>query len=420
MATPTQVPAPPQPRPLFVWLMRAGCIAFIATLAAFAFHAPDLAVLDTVVICIFLVLAAGKGSENWLKATFGIATVAFVVMLFVLLFPWMTDVRFERIETVLLVASNVALLVTIAGAVLAYRSVPKEVWLARRTPPPLPVDPAQVRVPFGWAARLVALAILVAPFLAMGYLDRGVFTAYCVLFVIPYLVFILNPVRLKWLAWGQGLPITVGITSGLLLIPTVFSAFEQKHLSRGDRVWLALLITIFVLQPVLFLLTRRTYAQRVPFGGRVGQGFIYYFCVLLFVAATLPSILPARRSGNESTAAGSLRTIHTVATTYQTQYPDVGYPPSLKVLGACTAPPTKDATCLVDANLGCPTGACVKSGYRFTYKPVIKDGVVVHFAVVARPTEYEETGTRSFYLDDDGTIHATTDDRDATANDPPL
>lgn len=75
---------------------------------------------------------------------------------------------------------------------------------------------------------------------------------------------------------------------------------------------------------------------------------------------------------------------------------------------------------MLDQNLGCPAPACIKTGYRFMYKPVIKDGVVVHYSVVARPVEYEETGIRSFFSDDSAIIRATSDDRDANANDPPL
>ncbi len=423
MATPTQVPpppaatAPPQPRALFVWLMRGGAIALLLVLAFLGFWDPnELAIVAVLLAVPFLLVAIRKPTAAILRTgqLFGIVGFGMAAGVAIVAYPDHAKVAAGGMVAV------IPSLLLIVGAFAGYYTVPRAAWLAQEPPAPAPVDPAQISSAYGWLARAVAMAVIVGPFLAIAYVDRSVFAAYGVLFVIPYLVFLLNPIRLKWLAWGQALPITVGIITGLLLIPSAFSIFEQKHLSRGDRAWLALLLTTFVLQPLLLVLARRTYGQRIPFAGRVGQGFIYYFCVFLFVGATLPSILPARRSGNESSAAGSLRTIATVAVNYQTQFPDAGYPRSLKVLGQCADPATKDAACLLDPNLGCPAPACVKSGYRFTYKPVIKDGVVVHYSAVARPVEYEETGRRSFYTDDSAVIRATTDDRDANANDPPL
>src|SRR5579859_6259197 len=157
MASPTQTPdaptpAPPQPRAAYVWLMRGGSYAFVAVLVGFVWHSIDWAILAAIVGIVFLACSIGKPTERRLKSAIEVSVVALAVMLFALAFPFLTDFKFERIELALVVAANVTLAVTFAGALLAYRSVPKEVWQAGRKVES-PLDPAQVRPLFGWLAR---------------------------------------------------------------------------------------------------------------------------------------------------------------------------------------------------------------------------------------------------------------------------
>jgi hypothetical protein len=76
-------------------------------------------------------------------------------------------------------------------------------------------------------------------------------------------------------------------------------------------------------------------------------------------------------AANESSAAGSLRTISTSNVTYSTTY-NAGFAGELSHLGPSTAGATSDAADLIDGTLagtvGTPAaGDAVKSGYVFTY-----------------------------------------------------
>ena len=64
----------------------------------------------------------------------------------------------------------------------------------------------------------------------------------------------------------------------------------------------------------------------------------------------------------------------------------------------------------------------VKSGYRFTYWPGPRDvkGQIATYTIAARPLEYGKTGSRSYFTNESAVIRATAEDRDATAQDPPL
>jgi hypothetical protein len=60
------------------------------------------------------------------------------------------------------------------------------------------------------------------------------------------------------------------------------------------------------------------------------------------------------------------------------------------------------------------------NGYLVTYIPASPDvdGKISAYSFVARPLEFGKTGVRSFYLDQEGVLHATEADRAATREDP--
>ena len=61
------------------------------------------------------------------------------------------------------------------------------------------------------------------------------------------------------------------------------------------------------------------------------------------------------------------------------------------------------------------------NGYRFTYTPGPGQyGSIRTYAIVAQPLEYGVSGIRSFFTDQTAIIHATSENRPASANDPPL
>lgn len=59
----------------------------------------------------------------------------------------------------------------------------------------------------------------------------------------------------------------------------------------------------------------------------------------------------------------------------------------------------------------------VLSGYHFEYSPEVRDGVLEHYVITARPQCYCLTGQHSFALDDSGVIHYTAEDRAANMRD---
>ena len=63
--------------------------------------------------------------------------------------------------------------------------------------------------------------------------------------------------------------------------------------------------------------------------------------ILIIAAIAIPSLVHARMSANEASAATSVRTINTAQVTYQSTYPTMGYANSIAALGppASTACP---------------------------------------------------------------------------------
>jgi len=162
--------------------------------------------------------------------------------------------------------------------------------------------------------------------------------------------------------------------------------------------------------------------------GGLGVGF--YFGVILFWAAVgLPGLIRDRPRANETVALGSLRTINTASLEYQATYKN-SYPPSLASLAVPAEAPLSGfkASCAAADLIDTVLAGGQKAGYVFTYTP----GPHVNapaagcppgassYTVTARPRVYGETGRRSFFTDQTGVIRVTSDDRPATASDPPI
>jgi hypothetical protein len=60
------------------------------------------------------------------------------------------------------------------------------------------------------------------------------------------------------------------------------------------------------------------------------------------------------------------------------------------------------------------------SGYQFEFSPELRDGVLKHYVLRARPQCYCRTGQHSFTLDESSVIRYTAEDRFATLSDPVL
>jgi hypothetical protein len=121
--------------------------------------------------------------------------------------------------------------------------------------------------------------------------------------------------------------------------------------------------------------------------------------VLLFAAISLPNLLRARITANETSAVGSMRAIGSACAQFLSTYG--GYPRALEQLGPGN-PPSEEAADLIDGVLASGT----KSGYQFMYAPSTTDGSgkVRQYVVTAEPLEFGKSGSRSFFADQSGVI----------------
>ena len=140
-------------------------------------------------------------------------------------------------------------------------------------------------------------------------------------------------------------------------------------------------------------------------------GFIFLLLVIA-VFSSAPLLIRSRLMSNQAAAVGSLRTINTVQVMFADANPKKGFARTLTELG----PPPGAG--LIDEYMA----KGEKWGYRLTLAPGAPDasGHIVSYTVTARPMEYPRTGCRSFFSDESGVIRVTSQDRLATAQDPPL
>jgi prepilin-type N-terminal cleavage/methylation domain-containing protein len=124
--------------------------------------------------------------------------------------------------------------------------------------------------------------------------------------------------------------------------------------------------------------------------------------IAMLAAIAIPNLLRVRLDANEAAAEAALRTINTSAQSYRAMNPT--FPASLGPLASAVPP-------YIDAVLG----AGAKSGYNF-----LITGNTNTFTATARPQGYGVSGKRSFYVDENGVIRYTAEDREPTSADPPI
>ena len=121
--------------------------------------------------------------------------------------------------------------------------------------------------------------------------------------------------------------------------------------------------------------------------------------ILIIAAIAIPNLLKARISANQASAVGSLRTITTSEIGYQSSYAQ--YSDTLvQLAGAAPCTSSSTTACLIDPVLG----AGQKSGYTFTYAPVVAGGVNSGFTVNADATTQGTTGDMHYFTDNSGVI----------------
>lgn len=124
--------------------------------------------------------------------------------------------------------------------------------------------------------------------------------------------------------------------------------------------------------------------------------------ILIIASIAIPSLIGAKRSANEASAANSIRTINSAQISYTSAYPTVGFAATLAALGgsSCT-PPTSASACLIDSQIASGT----KNGYSFTMSGVTGTPAAT-YQVIGTPTTPNQTGVRSYCSFADGVVRA--------------
>lgn len=119
-------------------------------------------------------------------------------------------------------------------------------------------------------------------------------------------------------------------------------------------------------------------------------------------------VMPAQRSDParqaELRAVNALQDVRIALVSYSAAQPGGSFPNSLEPLGD----PVRAAAQLAQSE-----------GYQLQYTPAPAgtDGAIRGYVLLARPGNF---GFRNFYTDESGVLHATQENRPATAQDPPI
>jgi type IV pilus assembly protein PilA len=121
--------------------------------------------------------------------------------------------------------------------------------------------------------------------------------------------------------------------------------------------------------------------------------------ILIIAAIAIPNLLQARVAANEASAVSSLRTINTAEISYISNYPTVGFAPTLAALGGTNCNPGDETgACLIDSLLSSGT----KQGYNFTATGI---GAAPSTSYVTIALPVPGSGNRSFCSTESATIN---------------
>ena len=149
-------------------------------------------------------------------------------------------------------------------------------------------------------ARVSALAALAVIFAGVAYSREPGFIVYAVLFALPHAVFVSARSSRKWQAWGLAMG---WVTSAVALLLGAFTAVKIMRHPQGTQVAIMFfLLALLLSQTAQVIFVRRAFSGKIAFGTPLFRVALYYICVLLVVAATLPNwyVPPNVRRENKS------------------------------------------------------------------------------------------------------------------------
>src|SRR6478672_5333067 len=136
-------------------------------------------------------------------------------------------------------------------------------------------------------ARVSGLAALAVIFAGVAYSRELGFMIYAVLFAIPHAIFVAARSSRKWQAWGWAI---AWVISALALLLAVVTALKvMRHAQGSQVVMLVFFLALLFSQTAQLIFVRRAFAGAIAFGKPLFRVVLYYVCVLLVVAATLPN-----------------------------------------------------------------------------------------------------------------------------------
>jgi hypothetical protein len=182
------------------------------------------------------------------------------------------------------------------------------------------------------SARVSGLAAIAVIFGGVAYSRELGFMAYAVLFAIPHAVFLGARSSRKWQAWGWAI---AWVVSALALLLSAFTALKIMRLAQGSQIaMLVFLLALLLSQTAQLIFVRRAFPGTIAFGTPLFRVALYYACVLLVVAATLPNwyVPPIVRHENKSV--DSLRGYSSATELYAATSKDEPHPLTLRVESA--------------------------------------------------------------------------------------
>jgi hypothetical protein len=136
-----------------------------------------------------------------------------------------------------------------------------------------------------------------------------------------------------------------------------------------------------------------------------------------------PSFLEQFRRGeqkeNEASARRTMAMLYWSLHTYYSTYPEIGFPEDLAVLRNCADDEEQNGEHAGLLETSMASNQFTQEGYKFEYA-LRRGGPEGSYTIIARPTNYGKTGTRSYYGDETGIIRSTGENNEPSAEDEPL